>query len=129
VNVSSRTGLPGLSWIKAVKRSLLLCGCLITCDIITMQNVRLVLVGLTHEMSYTADSNSNRYSRFECKRPICRSLISAGCLYNLNDKIQLHKCISHDKLWVTMIDIAFGLGNIRVKHRPLRYAHVDFSGV
>jgi len=80
-------------------------------------------------MSYTADSNSNRYSRFKRKRPICRSLVSAGCLYNLNDKIQLHKCISHDKLWVTMIDIAFGLGNIRVKHRPLRYAHFDFSGV
>jgi len=37
---------------------------LITCVIITIQNVRLVLVGLTHEMSYTADSNSNRYSRF-----------------------------------------------------------------
>ena len=30
-------------------------------------NVRLVLVGLTHEMSYTADSdsNSNRYSGFD----------------------------------------------------------------
>ena len=51
-----------------------------------MQNVRLVLVGLTHEMSYTADSirHSIRIRivtpdsiriRFERKRPIRRSLI------------------------------------------------------
>ena len=39
-------------------------------------NVRLVLVGLTHEMLYTADlSCYSICSRFERKRPIRRSLI------------------------------------------------------
>jgi len=85
---------PGCPGKEAVKWLVL-----ITCDIITIQTVRLVFVGLTHEMSYTADSirDSIRIRivtpdsiriRFERKWPIRRSLLT-GYLYTTPTQISL----------------------------------------
>ena len=58
-------------------------------------------MGLTHEMSYMADSirDSNRYSRFrfECKRPLHRSLLTTYLSFTLLVKefLRLTDCVIH----------------------------------
>ena len=112
--VKSRLVLPfwyRLTWVVPEKGPLNGGVCYAMRDCITQSvtsNVCLVLVGLTHEMSYTADSIRIRIVtpdsiriRFEHKRPILRSLMHmclqvlelCSCLYSSICTYICHSCV------------------------------------